>query len=189
VIVFSYKVSRLKVSLVTEEGETMSIKESHGKDWALPTVPRRSSEAMAANPSPVSSAPDDMETTMLSIWGYRRTRLQLKAMALILGDQEAKDPAAAAGLEHRIIIFIAGYSGERRLMVLNYYVWTLKSITYIHTVHIVSSLYIVIFISSYSSQDTVESTDNKKKKMGGLRLAESKEQEAPEAVNTLSSNG
>jgi hypothetical protein len=35
-------------------------------------------------------------------------------MALILGDQAAKDPAAAAGLEHRIILFIAGYSGERR---------------------------------------------------------------------------
>jgi len=35
----------------------------------------------------------------------------------------------------------------------------------------------------------VESTDNKKKKMGGLRLAESKEQEAPEAVNALLSNG
>ena len=35
-------------------------------------------------------------------------------MALILGDQAAKDPAAAAGLEHRIIIFIAGYSGEHR---------------------------------------------------------------------------
>jgi hypothetical protein len=35
-------------------------------------------------------------------------------MALILGDQAAKDPAAAAGLEHRVIIFIAGYCGERR---------------------------------------------------------------------------
>ena len=35
-------------------------------------------------------------------------------MALKLGDQAAKDPAAAAGLEHRIIIFIAGYSGEHR---------------------------------------------------------------------------
>ncbi len=64
--------------------------------------------------SPVTSAPDDMETTMLSIWGDRRMRLQCQAMALILGDQAAKDPAAAAGLEHRIIIFIAGYSGEHR---------------------------------------------------------------------------
>jgi hypothetical protein len=35
-------------------------------------------------------------------------------MALTLGDQAAKDPAAAAGLEHRIIIFITGYSGEHR---------------------------------------------------------------------------
>ena len=35
-------------------------------------------------------------------------------MALILGDQAAKDPAAAAGLEHRVIIFIAGYCGEHR---------------------------------------------------------------------------
>ena len=41
-------------------------------------------------------------------------RLQCQAMALILGEQAAKDPAAAAGLEHRIIIFIAGYSGEHR---------------------------------------------------------------------------
>ena len=49
-------------------------------------------------------------------------RLQCQAMALILGKQVAKDPAAAAGLEHRVIIFIAGYSGERRLMVLNNYV-------------------------------------------------------------------
>ena len=60
-------------------------------------------------------------------------RLQCQAMALILGEQAAKNPAAAAGLEHRVIIFIAGYSGERRLMVLNNYVCTLKSITYIHT--------------------------------------------------------
>ena len=64
-------------------------------------------------------------------------------MALILGDQAAKDPAAAAGLEHRIIIFIAGYSGEHR----------------------------------------------QEKKMGDSSLAASKEQEAPEAVNTLLSNG
>ena len=35
-------------------------------------------------------------------------------MALILGDEAAKDPAAAAGLEHSIIIFIAGYCGEHR---------------------------------------------------------------------------
>ena len=35
----------------------------------------------------------------------------------------------------------------------------------------------------------MESTDKKKKKMGELSLAESKEQEAPEAVNTLLSNG
>jgi hypothetical protein len=34
-------------------------------------------------------------------------------MALILGDQAAKDPAAAAGLDHRIILFIAGSSGEQ----------------------------------------------------------------------------
>jgi hypothetical protein len=64
-------------------------------------------------------------------------------MALILGDQAAKDPAAAAGP-------VTGPSS--------------------------------------SSQDTLESTD-KKKKMGGLSLAEFKEQEAPEAVNTLLSNG
>jgi hypothetical protein len=64
-------------------------------------------------------------------------------MALILGDQAAKDPAAAAGP-------VTG--------------------------------------SSSSSQDILESTD-KKRKMGGLSLAESKEQEAPEAVNTLLSNG
>ena len=57
----------------------------------LLSLPRRSSEAMAANPCPVTSAPDDMETTMLSIWFDRQT------MALILGDQAAKDPAAAAG--------------------------------------------------------------------------------------------
>ena len=63
-------------------------------------------------------------------------------MALILGDQAAKDPAAAAGP-------VTG--------------------------------------SSSSSQDTLESTD--KKNMGRLSLAESKEQEAPEAVNTLLSNG
>ncbi len=51
---------------------------------------------------------------MLSIGVHRRMRLQCQAMALILGDQAAKDPAAAAGLEHRIIIFIAGYSGEHQ---------------------------------------------------------------------------
>ena len=66
-------------------------------------------------------------------------RLQCQAMALILGEQAAKDPAAAAGP-------VTG--------------------------------------SSSSSQDIVESTDKKKKKMGGFNLAESKEQEAPEAVNT-----
>ncbi len=37
-------------------------------------------------------------------------------MALILGDQAAKDPAAAAGLEHRIIIFIAGYTDKKNKM-------------------------------------------------------------------------
>ncbi len=60
-------------------------------------------------------------------------------MALILVDQAAKDPAAAAGPVTR---------------------------------------------SSSSSQDTLESTD-KKKKVGDSRLAESKEQETTEAVNTL----
>jgi hypothetical protein len=66
-------------------------------------------------------------------------------MALILGDQAAKDTAVAAGLEDRIIIFITRYSGEH--------------------------------------------DKKKKKKMEGLSLAESKEQEAPEAVSTLLSNG
>ena len=64
-------------------------------------------------------------------------------MALILGDQAAKDPAAAAGP-------VTG--------------------------------------SSFSSQDTLESTDMKKK-MGGFNLAEFKEQEALETVNTLLSDG
>ena len=64
-------------------------------------------------------------------------RLQCQAMALILGDQVAKDPAAAAG---------------------------------------------PVIGSSSSSKDTVESTD--KKKVGDSILAESKEQDAPEAVNT-----
>ena len=63
---------------------------------------------MAANPSPGSRAADDIETTMLSIWVDRMMRLQCLAMALIPGDQAAKDPAAAAGLEHRIIIFVQG---------------------------------------------------------------------------------
>ena len=35
----------------------------------------------------------------------------------------------------------------------------------------------------------MESTDKKKKKLGGLSPAESKEQESLEAVNTLLSNG
>ena len=64
-------------------------------------------------------------------------------MALILGDQAAKDPAAAAGP-------VTG--------------------------------------SSSPSQDIVESIV-KKKKVGDSSLAEFKEQEASEAVNTLLSNG
>jgi hypothetical protein len=63
-------------------------------------------------------------------------------MALILGDQAAKDPAAAAG----------PVTGSSSLL-----------------------------------QDIVESTD-KKKKVGDSSLAESKEQEAPEAVSTLLSS-
>ena len=64
-------------------------------------------------------------------------RLQCQAMALILGEQAAKDPAAADG-----------------------------SVTG----------------SSSSSHDIAESTV--KRKVGDSRPAESKEQEAPEAVNT-----
>ena len=63
-------------------------------------------------------------------------RLQCQAMALILGEQAAKDPAAADG-----------------------------SVTG----------------SSSSSHDIAESTV--KRKVGDSRPAESKEQEAPEAVN------
>ena len=45
---------------------------------------------------------------MLSIWVDRMMRLQCLAMALIPGDQAAKDPAAADGLENRVLIFMAG---------------------------------------------------------------------------------
>ena len=59
----------------------------------LLSLPKRSSEVMAAS--------DEMETTMLSIWvDPRMMWLQCQAMALILGDQAAKDPAAAAGDHH-----------------------------------------------------------------------------------------